>query len=262
MSKLSFVIAACVTLLASSTGMAAFTVTVSPTANANVWDLGSFEMADTTVNKFTSGGNLVTSGGATVPDEWKGDENKSEYTSKLLAGTYQVFLVEGHNNDQGQSSQPFTVAFNGLTVAGVVASNGFRSNGEIFNVWGGLDIASNKTAGNGLLDAISAITGSDFLQDLLGSGARAIDIIKGDQMPGDANNPDSISLHVIELTEENVLTYSVNGRKLNSEYSLVFAQVPGLAVAAVPEPTTFAIWGLCSMGVVVAARRRTQRLAV
>lgn len=255
MSKLSFVIAACVTLLASSTGMAAFTVTVSPTANANVWDLGSFEMADTTVNKFDASGKLVTSDTETAPSTW---ETATAFTDTLEAGTYQVFLVDGYNGGSGNSSKPFSITFEGLTFAGLVASNGFNLE-TYFNVWGALNTEANQN--NGLLSAIEAATSGPILTELLGTDSnRALDIIRGpnSQNPQAATNPDTAQV----LLNGNQLTYSVNANEFGRDYSLVFAQVPGLAVAAVPEPTTFAIWGLCSMGVVVAARRRVRRLAV
>lgn len=281
MSKNLSVVAACVTLLASSNGFAGFQindtnkVTVSSSDAVKVVSLGTFTTTDPTmVNAFrldatAAPTELVTGDGTFAPS------NPGSYINYLEASTYEVFLINGRNaSNIADSVGTYTVTFSN-NVAGIIASNAYSFKGitnesvrSQYNVWGNLDH-------DGILAAVaSALADTDFnpndstslgdrsttLNDLQndnaayafsGSGTdtrRAIEV----NDKNEPNNPDNI----LYLSGKS-LQYFVNAPVWGAEFSLVFTK----AVIATPEPTTFAVWGLCGMGAMLAGRRRMRRLA-
>lgn len=243
-----------IVLLANSPGQAAFTindpnkvsVTTIDGGEAKVLSLGSFATNDITVNGFNADNQLITASDVA---------GLGNFTSTLAAGAYEVFLVSGRNAST-DSSASFRVGFTDRTVAGVIASNNYKMD-TATNVWGSLQdtailnaitTALNDAAFNPNTAASSDNRAAtlDDIQGTSGDGRRAIEIIGG------GPNPDKV------LLNGNQLDYTVNTKSWGAEFSLVFTS----ALTAVPEPTTFAVWGLCAIGAVVAGRRRLRRLAV
>jgi hypothetical protein len=216
MSKLMFGMAACVTLLCSSQGLAGFTTT----GPVMVKSLGTVTIDDTTVNKFV-GGVLQTHSSASHVNA-----NPSLYTDTLTAGKYAVFLVNGKRTDTPFVMNQFLVEFS-RPVLGVVASNAALLN---FSVWdealsANLDLMARVLAG--LADRNfnpyhgSFVWRNTTVLDLTGDSLRALEIV---------NNSELRDAATIQF-DGNHLQYTVNNDHFlwGAEMTMVFT--------AIPEPT-------------------------
>ena len=233
MSKSLLGMATLVALLFSSTGYAGFTTF----GGGEVHDLGSFTFDDIRTNKFDRSGKLVSYDGQSIPT----GEPEDEYTTLLPGGTYRVALVDG-------TDEKFSL-LSTEKIVGVLASNA---------LWTSTN--PNGTAGNKGFNVLGQLLGKQYERlraeignaldvnqsfvenQLLGDGTVAMEIAD----PNGGGNPDEAKLRV----RGHFLKYFVNTARNNQEISLVLAT---------PEPTTLAVWGLCSVGGVIAGRRRLRK---
>lgn len=232
MHKLTFVTLVAVCVANISPALAAFTNnSKSPTTVTTILDGGVDGVHSATstfrLNKLDSSGRMITSD--VDPDfDLTTALNDPDSFSTVYSGPsqFRVYLV----STEGTSQNPdFDITF-GRKVIGVVATNSLGMGPQ------------DPLLPNLVADFYAATTVSGNLDTQVDEKAML------EILPVNPSNPDSLTI------QGNRVFGNVGTFRPNQELFYV--------LTVVPEPTTFAVWGLCGLGLVVAGRRRLRRLAV
>ncbi|XZE44449.1 PEP-CTERM sorting domain-containing protein [Pirellulaceae bacterium SH467] len=215
---------------------------VSSSSNVLWQEVGVFTQSNVAVNLRNANGDMVTTrtDSLGVTSYAGASPTSGSVYATTLSGTYRAFLVAPTVNNA-----PFSITFSGVSVLGLVASNGWTADGGTMavNVWGTHSyMSADLQAALGSMGFSSPAT---RVASLLGSGSNGVEIHQGGQGSGSLGsaNPDGLNAIGSSVTGEvNAIQTGAN------ELFMVLVQVP--------EPATMSLWGIGAVGLAAFRFRR------